>query len=150
MRSRYLHAHDVIHRDIKCANILVDRGVVKLADFGCARSIESVARSVLAESDSIDGEQCNSVVGTMQFMAPEVLKGGGYDEKADIWSFGITIIEMATGKPPWPNGPNAIFKASCTEETPPIPDTCVGCGDCVFVWLLFFTFPPFFLFSFCC
>ena len=129
----YLHSNNIMHRDIKCANILVDHGVVKLADFGCARSIASVARSFSAEASGgavggDDEEACNTVVGTMQFMAPEVLRGGGYDQKADIWSFGITIIEMATGKPPWPNGPNAIFKASCTEETPPIPDACVPCS----------------------
>ena len=122
----YLHSNNIMHRDIKCANILVDHGVVKLADFGCARSIASVARSFSDGAGGHDDDaECNTVVGTMQFMAPEILRGGGYDQKADIWSFGITVIEMATGKPPWPNGPNAIFRASCTDETPPIPDTCV-------------------------
>ena len=122
----YLHANNIMHRDIKCANILVDHGVVKLADFGCARSIASVARSFSA---AVGGRhelhRSDDGVAFLFLIAPEILRGGGYDQKADIWSFGITVIEMATGKPPWPNGPNAIFKASCTDETPPIPDTCV-------------------------
>uniref|UniRef100_A0A8B9RN47 non-specific serine/threonine protein kinase n=1 Tax=Astyanax mexicanus TaxID=7994 RepID=A0A8B9RN47_ASTMX len=84
----YLHSHNMIHRDIKAGNILLtEPGLVKLADFGSA-SIASPA---------------NSFVGTPYWMAPEVILAmdeGQYDGKVDIWSLGITCIELAERKPP--------------------------------------------------
>uniref|UniRef100_A0A8C1HK79 non-specific serine/threonine protein kinase n=1 Tax=Cyprinus carpio carpio TaxID=630221 RepID=A0A8C1HK79_CYPCA len=84
----YLHSHNMIHRDIKAGNILLtEPGQVKLADFGSA-SIVSPA---------------NSFVGTPYWMAPEVILAmdeGQYDGKIDIWSLGITCIELAERKPP--------------------------------------------------
>ncbi|KAG6932289.1 TAO kinase 3 [Chelydra serpentina] len=84
----YLHSHAKIHRDIKAGNILLtEPGQVKLADFGSA-SIVSPA---------------NSFVGTPYWMAPEVILAmdeGQYDGKVDIWSLGITCIELAERKPP--------------------------------------------------
>ncbi|XP_034872992.1 serine/threonine-protein kinase TAO3 [Mirounga angustirostris] len=84
----YLHSHALIHRDIKAGNILLtEPGQVKLADFGSA-SVASPA---------------NSFVGTPYWMAPEVILAmdeGQYDGKVDIWSLGITCIELAERKPP--------------------------------------------------
>ncbi|XP_072921556.1 serine/threonine-protein kinase TAO3 isoform X2 [Hemitrygon akajei] len=84
----YLHSHNLIHRDIKAGNILLtEPGQVKLADFGSA-SIVSPA---------------NSFVGTPYWMAPEVILAmdeGQYDGKVDVWSLGITCIELAERKPP--------------------------------------------------
>uniref|UniRef100_A0A3Q1JMA8 non-specific serine/threonine protein kinase n=1 Tax=Anabas testudineus TaxID=64144 RepID=A0A3Q1JMA8_ANATE len=84
----YLHSHNMIHRDIKAGNILLtEPGQVKLADFGSA-SIACPA---------------NSFVGTPYWMAPEVILAmdeGQYDGKVDIWSLGITCIELAERKPP--------------------------------------------------
>uniref|UniRef100_A0A8V5HDV8 non-specific serine/threonine protein kinase n=1 Tax=Melopsittacus undulatus TaxID=13146 RepID=A0A8V5HDV8_MELUD len=84
----YLHSHNMIHRDIKAGNILLtEPGQVKLADFGSA-SIASPA---------------NSFVGTPYWMAPEVILAmdeGQYDGKVDVWSLGITCIELAERKPP--------------------------------------------------
>ncbi|TNN67306.1 Serine/threonine-protein kinase TAO1-B [Liparis tanakae] len=78
----YLHSHNMIHRDVKAGNILLtEPGLVKLADFGSA-SIASPA---------------NSFVGTPYWMAPEVILAmdeGQYDGKVDIWSLGITCIEL--------------------------------------------------------
>ncbi|XP_054628420.1 serine/threonine-protein kinase TAO3 isoform X2 [Dunckerocampus dactyliophorus] len=84
----YLHSHHMIHRDVKAGNILLtELGQVKLADFGSA-SIASPA---------------NSFVGTPYWMAPEVILAmdeGQYEGKVDIWSLGITCIELAERKPP--------------------------------------------------
>ena len=86
-----LHRENIIHRDIKSDNILVkETGEIKMADFGYA--------VVLTQQQK--GRQ--SKVGTVCWMAPELIEGRGeYDNKIDVWSLGIFAIELAEGEPPY-------------------------------------------------
>lgn len=112
----YLHNNGIMHRDIKGANILVDnKGCIKLADFGASKKV--------VELVTITGAK--SMKGTPYWMAPEVIRQTGHSLPADIWSVGCTVIEMATGKPPWSEQFQevaALFHIGTTKSHPPIPE----------------------------
>ncbi|XP_031271803.1 mitogen-activated protein kinase kinase kinase NPK1-like, partial [Pistacia vera] len=112
----YLHKNGIMHRDIKGANILVDnKGCIKLADFGASKKVVELA--------TINGAK--SMKGTPYWMAPEVILQTGHSFSADIWSVGCTVIEMATGQPPWSQQYQevaALFHIGTTKSHPPIPE----------------------------
>ena len=103
------HEHHIIHRDIKPQNILVsDSGKIKVTDFGIAKA---------ATGDTI----ASSTMGSVRYLSPEQARGGYSDERSDIYSLGITIYEMATGKVPF-DGENTVAIALMhikDEITPP-------------------------------
>lgn len=111
----YLHSKNIIHRDIKGANILIDlKGEVKISDFGISKKLTPNSASKRA-----------SLQGSVYWMAPEVVKQQATTTKADIWSVGCLVIEMFTAKHPFPNFSQmqAIFKIG-THNIPDIPRWC--------------------------
>lgn len=123
--------------DVKGANLLVDTdGVVKLADFGCSKLFQAINAAA---------SNCRTLLGTPFFMAPvitlvtvnnskwntdmtfqEVIRGQLYGRSADVWSLGCTVLEMATGQPPWSDKfveiPAAMYHIGMTQTGPDIPE----------------------------
>eukprot|EP00698_Gefionella_okellyi_P021370 TRINITY_DN690_c0_g1_i1.p1 TRINITY_DN690_c0_g1~~TRINITY_DN690_c0_g1_i1.p1 ORF type:complete len:434 (+),score=35.95 TRINITY_DN690_c0_g1_i1:172-1473(+) len=119
----YLHANNIVHRDVKGGNILVDNhGAIKVADFGASKKLEGL----------VTGGGMHSIKGTPFWMAPEVIKQTGHGWQADIWSLGCTIIEMVTGKPPYCQFKShmvALYHIASATEPPPIPDSLSAEGQ---------------------
>ncbi|KAI4263262.1 MAG: hypothetical protein L6R42_001588 [Xanthoria sp. 1 TBL-2021] len=119
----YLHGKDIIHRDIKGANVLVDgKGNIKISDFGISKRVE--ASALLAPSKNGGHLHRPSLQGSVFWMAPEVVKQTSYTRKADIWSLGCLIVEMFTGTHPFPNCSQlqAIFQIGGSSAKPTTPD----------------------------
>lgn len=110
----YLHVVGrQIHRDIKPANILINsKGEVKLTDFGISKELE--------ESNQF----AHTFVGTVTYMSPERIEGKRYNHLSDIWSFGMVILEMATGSYPYPSYKSYIemLQLIMNEPAPQIPE----------------------------
>lgn len=104
------HEQHIIHRDIKPQNMLISKdGKVKVADFGIARA---------ATSQTVNP----TVVGSVHYISPEQARGGYTDERSDIYSLGITMYEMVTGKVPF-EGDNTVTVALAHLEDPMVPPT---------------------------
>eukprot|EP00249_Psilotum_nudum_P025607 c30293_g1_i1 orf=1-2289(-) len=122
----YLHDQGIVHCDIKGRNILIGLLGVKLADFGSAKRLGISAGKNTGTIGDVQEESPGSasMKGTPLWMAPEVVQRIEQGPASDIWSLGCTIVEMATGRPPWSSITNpfaALYRIGCTDEVPPFP-----------------------------
>ena len=130
------HAHDrgIIHRDLKGDNVVVTTDLrIKVLDFGLAlRLPQATEESLSATEPTIDrSDSAPAVVGTLAYMAPEILRGGNADFRTDVWSLGIMLYEMATGHVPFAGSTvyelsAAILRQAIPELPQRIPATLVG------------------------
>jgi serine/threonine protein kinase/Tol biopolymer transport system component len=111
------HKRGIVHRDLKPANILVTKSGVKLLDFGLAKM--KTSRPTDGNTETIALTQANTILGTLQYMAPEQLEGKDADARSDIFAFGAVLYEMLTGKQPFEGKTQASLIAAILERDPP-------------------------------
>ncbi|XP_022917912.1 mitogen-activated protein kinase kinase kinase 13-B isoform X2 [Onthophagus taurus] len=111
---QYLHAHKIIHRDLKSPNVLIgDERIIKISDFGTSRTWNEVSTKM-------------SFGGTVAWMAPEAIKESPCSEKIDIWSFGVVLWELLTCEVPYKDMERSaiMYMVGMGKLKPPIPSTC--------------------------
>lgn len=109
----HAHSKGIVHHDIKPHNIMVGPdGILKVTDFGLARAVSS--------STNVVG---NSAIGSVHYASPEQSRGGFTDEKSDIYSLGVTMYEMATGRVPFDGETPVAVAMKHMQKAPPMPST---------------------------
>jgi eukaryotic-like serine/threonine-protein kinase len=108
----YAHRHGVVHRDVKPGNVLItEEGTIKVTDFGIARAVNT--------EESLT--QTGAVMGTATYFSPEQAEGMGVDSRSDIYSLGVVLFEMVTGRPPFLGDTPVAVASKHVREHPPTP-----------------------------
>jgi serine/threonine-protein kinase len=127
------HQEGIVHRDIKPSNVMLTRGGVKLLDFGLAKLRDQIEAPPLVDDVStVDGtrppptiSRDGTIVGTFAYMAPEQLVGHPCDTRTDVFSLGIVIYELLTGRHPFARTSEAeVVHAILHADAPPLTDVC--------------------------
>ena len=129
------HTHHIVHRDLKSANIVITaRGDVKILDFGLAKRVPGVDGATPEVTTAADLSQAGLVVGTIAYMSPEQALGQPVDHRSDLFSFGVVLYEMLTGRLPFAGHTSVAVINAILNEAPPamprfnerVPDGLVG------------------------
>jgi serine/threonine-protein kinase len=134
----FAHEQGFVHRDIKPENVLIDaklaasgygtQGAVKLSDFGLGQSSRRMGNESIALSMTIEKEQAQQIVGTIEYMSPEQKSGSEIDHRTDLYAVGIILFELLTGKKPGhgevpgdvmpeiPSHLNEVFRKACARK----------------------------------
>ncbi len=114
------HEKGIVHRDLKPANVMVTRdGHVKVLDFGLAKLAQANEPSDIEATTALGLTQDGSILGTVPYMSPEQLRGQDVDHRSDIFSLGILLYQLATGKRPFQGNTNADLTSAILKDTPP-------------------------------
>src|SRR5262245_22324732 len=115
------HGAGIVHRDIKPANIVLTPRGPKILDFGLAKSGPGTDPSALTTMTQGLLTDPGSAVGTIAYMSPEQLRGEALDARTDLFSFGLVLYEMATGRPAFTGATSAVISAAILHADPPSP-----------------------------
>src|SRR6202162_423190 len=108
----YAHRHGVVHRDVKPGNVLItEEGTIKVTDFGIARAVNTEETLT----------QPGAVMGTATYFSPEQAEGLGVDSRSDIYSLGVVLFEMVTGRPPFLGESPVAVASKRVRDNPPAP-----------------------------
>ncbi len=114
----YAHARGIVHRDIKPSNIILnDEGRIKITDFGIAR---------IEDPEATQQTQAGEILGTPVYMSPEQVMGETVDGRSDLYSLGIILYELTTGRRPFSGENIAVIFRAITQDLPPVPQTADG------------------------
>ena len=115
------HAAGILHRDIKPANIFLTARGPKVLDFGLAKTAVNPSPTASMTTTIGSSTEPGATVGTVAYMSPEQLRGEHIDTRSDLFSFGLVLYEMATGRPAFSGTTSAVISGEILHQTPVVP-----------------------------